>query len=532
MAILPFLHSLRRRLALAALAAGAWAAPAHAAAPAADPEALLAAFRPAPIAWAPCPELQELECGVLRLPQDYRQPHGRSFGMAVVRARSTDPARRVGVLFTNPGGPGGSGVDFIIGGVAVRAPLVARLRERFDLIGFDPRGAQRSDAVRCRIEFAAPPAGAGDDALRAYFDDVGRRYASACRQQSGDFVFTLSANNVARDMEMLRRALGEREISYAGLSFGTQLGAVYASMFPKRVRAMLLDAGVAPATGGDALLDFWTEHTAGFDFAFTRLDQLCLQDSRCPLHAKGVKVAFDELVVRLRAAPVRVGSVVLTPISLNAQVGGALYSESAWPAIAAALSAALDHDYAPLVSLNAGAGQSDGLQAQTPTLCGTYAARSRAERTLPVDATFTAAFPRFYGRTVQHLPSERFGIAFAMALCSDWPAAEETVIADLDGRLAVPPLVIANDFDNATPPAWSRQLANVLGSPGSVLRYRGGGHGIATSGLPCIDDAIVAYLGDRQLPAEGSACDARPLVSTPKAVAPAARSFAPRRLGR
>ncbi len=531
MVIRQLLQALRRQLAPAALAAGALAASAQPAAPAADHEAQLAGFRPAPIAWSPCPELPSLECGVLRLPQDYRQPHGRSFGMSVVRAKASDPARRVGVLFTNPGGPGYSGVDFIMGGVAFNAPLVARLRERFDLIGFDPRGVQRSDAVRCRIDFGPPPADAGDAALGAYFDEVGRRYAAACRQQSGNFAFTLSANNVARDMEMLRRSLGEGQISYAGQSFGTQLGAVYASMFPKRVRAMVLDAGVAPATGGDSLLDFWTEHTAGFDFAFTRLDQLCQQDSRCPLQAKGVKAAFDELVARLRARPVPMGKDLLTPIELNAVIGGALYTEAAWPAIVASLKAALDQDYAPLLALNAGAGQSDGLQALTPTMCGTYASRGRAERTLPTDATFTAAFPRFYGRTVQNLPSERFGIAFAMALCSDWPAAEETVILDLHDKLAVPPLVIAGDFDNATPSAWSRQLASALGSPRSVLRYRGGGHTVATSGLKCTDDAIVAYLSEQQLPAEGSSCPARPLVFTPRAIAPAARSFAPKRPG-
>jgi pimeloyl-ACP methyl ester carboxylesterase len=525
-------HSLRRCLAPAALAALAGAAFAQSAPQPVDEEAQSSMFRPAPIAWAPCAEFPALECGVLRLPQDYRQPHARSFGMAVVRAKATHPGKRIGVLFTNPGGPGRSGVNNVIGGVAVNAPIIGRLRERFDIIGFDPRGDDRSDRVHCKIEFGAPPVDAGDTALAAYFDDVGRRYAAACRQQNGDFVFTLSVNNVARDMEMLRRALSESQISYAGSSFGTQLGAVYASMFPKRVRAMVLDAGIAPATGGDSLIDFWTEHSAGFDFAFTRLDLLCQHDSRCPLQAQGVKTTFDALVARLKAAPVTVPGGVLTQVELNKVVGEALYRERAWPAIVSALKAALDRDYAPLLALDSGSGQSDGDQALTPTMCGSYAARVRGEDALATDATFTAAFPRFYGRTIQSLPGDRFGIAFALALCSQWPAAEETVIRNLHNKLAVSPLVIAVDFDNATPPAWSRQLASALGAPHAVLRYRGGGHGVAASGVRCTDDAIVAYLGELEMPPEGSVCAASPLAFAPRAIAPAAHSFAPTRRGR
>jgi pimeloyl-ACP methyl ester carboxylesterase len=227
-------------------------------------------YRPSSIAWAARPEFSSLECGVLQLPMDYRQPGGQTFGMAVIRARATHPQQRIGVLLTNPGGPGVSVVNSLIGGIALKALILSRLRERFDIISFDPRGVERSHAVRCPVPYGDVPAAANGAAVAAHFDDLGRRYAAGCAQQSGPFVFTLSMNNIARDMEMLRRSLGEPQIGYVGLSFGTQLGAVYASMFPQRLRALLLDASISPETGGDALQDFWVEHSAAFEAGFRR----------------------------------------------------------------------------------------------------------------------------------------------------------------------------------------------------------------------------------------------------------------------
>jgi pimeloyl-ACP methyl ester carboxylesterase len=474
-----------------------------------------AAWRPSTIAWAPCPEFASLECGTFDVPADYARPQGARFSIAVVRARATDPARRIGVLVTNPGGPGGSGVDFIIGGVAAQAPIVARLRERFDVIGFDPRGVKRSDAVRCDFDRPQPPADADNAALAAFFDDLGKRFAASCVQGSGERVFTLGPANVARDIDVLRRALGESTINWAGLSYGTLLGAYYASMYPQRLRATLLDAGVAPQVDGDALLDFWTEHTASFDFAFRRLDLVCRRDAACPLREAGVVAVYDELFARLKAQPQRMGDATLSHLDISVAVGAALYVEAAWPAIVFALHAARGADYAPLLQLTQTFGDSrppGSVSALMPKMCGIYGARLPGSALLEVDATFTAAYPRFLGRAGSAAPvTQSFQVAYATALCNAWPAAEPSPIRDLRRRLAHPPLVIAGDFDNATPPAWSRRLADKLGWPTAVLRYEGGGHGVATSGMPCTDDAIVDYLAELKLPAPGASCPAAKL---------------------
>jgi pimeloyl-ACP methyl ester carboxylesterase len=178
-------------------------------------------YRPDPVQWRPCPENATLECGTLILPVDYREPQGETFELAVLRAGVTDPARRIGVLMTNPGGPGVSGVDSLLRGIAIQAPIIARLRERFDVIGFDVRGSHRSRAVRCDVEPTGAPTNLDDAALISFFNHFGQRVAQACLEQNGQFITTLSTNTIARDMDVLRRALGEKQLSYAGSSYGT-----------------------------------------------------------------------------------------------------------------------------------------------------------------------------------------------------------------------------------------------------------------------------------------------------------------------
>ena len=466
--------------------------------------AALDAIAPGAIDWAPCPELASVECGVLRLPVDYRQPHGASFGLGVMRARGTNPAKRIGALFINNGGPGASAIDFVFGGIAAKAPIIDRLRERFDLVAFDPRGATRSNPVACRLPLEPIPPGADAAARAAFLDDYGKRWAQACLESGGAFVHSLSLDNTVRDMEMLRRALGEPTISFAGVSYGTLLGGIYASTFPRRMRAMVLDAGVTPETRGGALLDFWTEHLAGFEFALRNLDVRCREDARCALRDTGVVAAYDEVSARLKQQPVEVEGLRLDHPALADAVSEALYSERRWPSIVSALHGAQRGDHALLASLVKASTPGSG--ATIATLCGSYATRLPALEVMAIDATHHAAYPRF-----ADLAYAPLGVAARVAACNTWPAAEPTPVRNLARVLANPPLVIANDFDPATPPAWSRRLSEALGFGGAVLRYRGGGHGVATSGHPCVDDAIVSYLAGLELPPAGSTCAAMPL---------------------
>ena len=471
-------------------------------------------FHPAAIKFAPCPEnpgAAGVECGKLAVPVDYDKPRGESVGVAVIRAKATDPGRRIGVLFANPGGPGGSGVDFILTGLQV--PGVLRLRERFDIVSFDVRGSHRSRPVRCEVEPAGAPTDLDDAALATFFDDFSRRVAKACLEQNGPFITSLSTNNIARDMDALRRALGERQITYVGLSYGTVIGSVYASLFPQRVRAMTLDAGVAPEFR-DSFVEFWSEHSAAFEVAFRRLDQLCRRDPACRLRETGVVAAFDAVTARLKAEPALSGDgTALTDAEVRNVTGELLYIERFWPIIVDALADAFTGDYAQFFQLApvfAPTGV-DGIplalntktfSAHTAIFCNDYGTRRPATEYLPVDEAVGALQSRLYGR---------FFVASGVGRCAAWPKADPPIIQNVKGRVDTPILLIGNDFDNSTPLSWTRSLARALGMERSLIRYQGVGHGVLTKDTACIASVFEPYLFDLTVPAEGFSCPAQPI---------------------
>ncbi|HEY8462381.1 MAG TPA: alpha/beta hydrolase [Blastocatellia bacterium] len=472
-------------------------------------------FVPAAVKFAPCPEAPGaagVECGKLVVPVDYDRPHGESVSIAVIRVKATDPGKRIGALFANPGGPALSGIDFILAGL--QTPTFRIVRECFDIISFDVRGSHRSRTVRCEVEPAGVPVDLEDAALAQFFDDFGRRVAGACIEQNGAFITSLSTNNIARDMDALRRALGERQISYVGISYGTALGAVYASLFPRRVRAMALDAAMAPEFR-DSLVEFWAEHSAAFELAFRRLDNACRRDPACRLRETGVVSAFDAVTARLKAEPVTYGDgALLTDIEARNVVGELLYFErQGWPLIVEALADALDGDYALFFQFAptfSPAGE-DGVpialntrtfRALTAIFCNDYGTRRPAAEYLPVDEAAGALQSRLYGR---------FFVAAGAGRCAAWPKADPPIIRNVKGRVSSPILLIGGDFDNATPLAWARSLARALGMEQSLIRYQGGGHGVVTRGDACIDSVTIPYLFDLTIPAKGFSCPAQPI---------------------
>lgn len=475
--------------------------------PISDPLTIAAEhYRPGRIAWQPCPEHAAVECGTLTLPVDYAQPQGETFAMAVARTRASDPSRRIGVVFTNPGGPGISGVDFITGAV-VNAPFFAPYRERFDIVSFDPRGVGRSRPVQCvpgRIEI---PDDASDEQLAAAFDAFSRSYAEECLRLDGPFVTKLSTNNVARDMDVLRRALGERTVTYAAGSYGTQLGAVYASLFPRRLRAIALDAGIAPT-----FRDFYVEDTAdqmaGFEKELQRIAVLCSRAAACRLREQGVVTAFDELRAKLDAAPFTTPSgVVLTGKSLVSAAYALLYRESLAPLLVDMVANGLDGDYTLIIQILPAVDAGLEVGAIYAIRCNDYGSRRAAADYLPVDAVEGARNPRFFGR---------FYLAYRLATCAHWPTADPPIIRNVAHKLDVPILLIMNDFDPATPPVWMRSLAFALGMESTVVRYQGGGHTFPKNNA-CMGAIFADYLFDLRLPPEGATCPGQPISFAPSA---------------
>ncbi len=464
----------------------------------ADPER----FVPKPVSFSPCVEDQRLECGMLTVPVAYGDPNGATIQIAVIRAKATKPAERIGVMVGNPGGPGFSGVDFILGGV--NAPIFKTVNERFDIVGFDPRGVSRSEPVHCFVDPAGDPTEIDPGERAQFFDDFGTRIANACLDQNGSVILSMSTNNAARDLDTLRRALGEEQISYVGLSAGTYLGAVYASLFPQHVRAMLLDAAFPPEFH-DNLVEFLSEQAAAFELVFQHVDQLCAADATCPLHDAGVVRTFDQLRARLAADPVTSPrGQVLTDVELRNVVADSLYGESGWPTMVQALARARSGDFryffanadSALINIRL-ALDTTVFDSYDVMFCNDNGTRRPAADHLAVDQTRGMLFPRFFGP---------FYISGETARCGSWPSVDTPIIRNARGRIANPILFVGNDFDPATPLSWTRSLAHVLGAERNLVRYTGGGHGLVTRGNACMDAITAAYLFELTIPPEGTTC--------------------------
>lgn len=268
------------------------------------------------VRWNDCDEGDEgdegLQCATYALPLDYRHPRAGTVRLALNRAPATGPDR-IGSLFLNPGGPGGSGVDFLA--AVAGAPQLEELRQHFDLVGFDPRGTNRSTpAIACepvarsvrRFDRALGRPGAArttQDALRE-----GRQFAASCQRRSGRLLGFMGTEYAARDLDQLRAAVGDDQLSYLGLSYGTYLGAVYADLFPGRVRAVTLDGSVDPFAYGDDFLGLLGLNYRASERSVDAFLAWCSRHpARCQFGEGAAGEALDALVARLDDHPITRG---------------------------------------------------------------------------------------------------------------------------------------------------------------------------------------------------------------------------------
>ena len=320
-------HPIRRRLAsglvavatVAALLPGspvlspASAAPTRAAEAGEAPESGADVGSVPAIRWKTCKDDQRLQCATYAVPLDYRNPAAGTVKLAVNRLPAKGPGR-IGSLFLNPGGPGGSGVDFVAG--VAEGPATKELRQHFDLVGFDPRGTNRSTpSIVCepvarsvrRFDQALGQPGAERtvaDALRE-----GRQFAASCQKHSGDLLPFMGTEYAARDMDLLRAAVGDDQLSYLGLSYGTYLGAVYADMFPTRVRAMAVDGTVDPFQLGDDYLGILGANYRASERSVDAFLAWCsAHASDCRFGNGDAEGALDALVAHLDAQPLTKGT--------------------------------------------------------------------------------------------------------------------------------------------------------------------------------------------------------------------------------
>lgn len=444
-----------------------------------------------------------MECATLQVPLDYDNPY-QTINIALNRIRGRAAHDRLGALLVNPGGPGASGRELVRG---VVAGLPGGLADRFDVVGFDPRGVGASEpALRCVAAedfYRAPrpdqvPADRRDESVLI---DRARGYAQACGERWGWMLPHMTTENSARDMDLIRAALGESKISFLGYSYGTYLGAVYATLFPDRLRRLVLDSVVDPRG-----IWYRSNLTQSIAFQSRHRDFLKWTARHNPVYRigateKAVAFAWDAMRARLAGRPA--GGVV-GPSELDDiyTVGG--YSDVVWPQLARAFSAYVKR------------GETDALlNAYRKHVDSDAKAENSYAVYLAVQCS-DAAWPRDWERWRTDMiranvkaPFLTWPNAWYNAPCAFWPQQGGTPVRVHDSSKLPPILLIQGERDAATPYAGALRMRSLLRGS-RLLVVPGGNHGVSLSGNTCVDRRLAAYLRDGVLPGEARRAEAVP----------------------
>ncbi|WP_455356926.1 alpha/beta hydrolase [Streptomyces sp. SYSU K217416] len=458
--------------------------------------AALRSFYAQTIAWKACDG--GVQCGRLTVPLDYADPDAGTIQLALVRRPATNPAHRTGSLLFNPGGPGESGVKAVQD--HTNEYFTTRLRSRFDLVGFDPRGVGQSAPIRCRS--AAPPADSGpvdgtpDDPAEVdrYLASL-KDFAAACQAGAGARLARVSTIEAARDMDVLRAVLGDARLHYLGLSYGTYLGALYAEQFPDWVGRLVLDAAFDPRINA---LDSLRDQAAGFQLALEAFLADCATRTDCPLgtDVPGARQHLAELLARLDHTPLPVGEQdTLDKDTALWAISDALYSKQAWPRLEEALRQARAGHGADLLELITIPYADNFWDALTAVTCLDW------PPALTSTEQVQAQLPSF------RQASSVFGEWFAWRGlgCADWPVKPVGTPHKVTAPGTPPILVLGTTRDPATPYAGAKGLAEQLAS-GVLLTHDGDGHGAYNIGSSCVDDTVDAYLIEGRPPTKGIRC--------------------------
>lgn len=440
------------------------------------------------------------QCAEVTVPLDYQQPQGRTLTVAISRLKAADPGQRRGIMLSNPGGPGGPGLGLPL---KMRPKLSPDVLARYDLIGMDPRGVGRSNPVDCAwpVGFMLRSSGldrAGFDRTVALQADLARR----CARTQGDTLRHITTRNTARDMDVVRGAMGERKISYFGYSYGTYLGSVYTQMFPRRSDRIVLDSAVdskrysqqmvrdmGPAN--ERALDDWAAWTAARDGEY-RLGRTAAQ----------VRGAVEELIRRSARQPIPIGEYRvdehMLPMVLFEQVGDTRLNTALAETVRVLADAADGKQVSPspglLASLHVLSRRDPNAQlsGQAAIMCGDAAVRRD---------------PEWYWRNIQRSRASQpvFG-AFANGInpCAFWAEpAEAPVIV----RNSVPALIVQATEDTRTAYDSGVDLHRAMSGSRLITLPGVRAHGLF-SRYPngCMENAVNTYLRDGVLPSGDLTC--------------------------
>lgn len=440
------------------------------------------------------------QCTWVKVPIDYAKPDGDTTRLRV-KVHPGDGATRS--LFVNPGGPGGSAIDF---SDTMYNRLPDDVLQTYDVVGVDPRGVGLSSPLKCLSdeefdEFVASDPDPEGDADIAELTEASTELGRACLDNSGPLAAHVSTVEVARDMDVVRALLGRKTFDWFGASYGTLVGAVYAELFPKNVGRMVLDGAIDPSE--DAVEGSFAQAT-GFQRALKAYLDDCVKSDDCPLgnDADAGVTKIADLLDQLGDKPLKVGDRELTEGHAFFGIAVTLYDKSTWEYLTTALEGVFDGDGTFMLQLSDayfdrradGSYGSNGNQVIYAVNCldgGDVLTLEQTKAQLP---RFTKASPVFG-------PSLVWG---AMG-CPNWPAKVTNPVPEIDAEGAAPIVVIGTTRDPATPYESAEALAEQLDS-GVLLTRDGDGHTAYMSGNDCISKAVDDYLVDGTVPPDGKVC--------------------------
>ncbi|MFC5108528.1 alpha/beta fold hydrolase [Kibdelosporangium philippinense] len=477
----------------------------------------VSAAQEASLTWSDCGD--GFECSSVSVPVDYDNPSGSRIDLAVIKLPAGDSAKRIGTLFVNFGGPGASGLQRLRERAKWPWLFSDELRSRFDIVSWDPRGIANSAAVRCfdtlaeqQEFFAEFPEMPVDLAGEAPFYEKSKELAYRCEQQAGPVLKHVSTANTARDLDMLRRAVGEEKISYHGISYGTHLGAIYANLFPNRIRAMVFDGSMAFAgnavgrgdSGFKVPLDTRQDVSRGVAETHEQFLKLCAESGpKCAFSGGDLKAKYAAIAERAKLGPITIegdeGPETWTWSGIS-NMAWDYASVSAWPDLAKL--------YQRLYDARDTAARKSG-EPYTSNRSEAFNAIQCSDSNFPTD---TAIYSTYAMSEDQRIPYFGRLSVFDMMSCAFWSAKDtDRYTGPWNRRTSAEILVLNNRYDPSTPLHGAIDGAKDL-ARARIFVTEGYGHSTMLAPSTCTEQVKREYLIAGKFPAAGKVCklDANP----------------------
>lgn len=455
------------------------------------------------VEWSNC---DDLDCATVTAPLDWSEPDAGEIELAIVRHRA-DGGSPQGSLLVNPGGPGGSGVEFVRDSLAyaVGQPII----DAYDVVGFDPRGVGESSAVTCvepaeldEYLYGLAEAERGTDAWITEVGESAAEFGQACADETGELLANVDTVSAARDLDLLRAVLGDEQLTYLGYSYGTFLGATYAGLYPDKVGRLVLDGAIDPAASNTEVTQ---AQAVGFEQSLTAYLTDCLSGTECPFTGtvdEGMN-EVSELLASVDASPLRGsdGRMVGADTLLTAIIY-TLYSQDSWPYLSDMFESVMfgDADVALAYADGYNGREADGTYRDNSTEsfsainCLDYQYQSDVEVMRERAAQVAEAAP-IIG------PYMGYGDIG----CDNWPYEGDRDREPIHAPGAAPIMVVGTTGDPATPYHWAEALAAQLDS-GVLVSYEGEGHTAYNKSNSCVNDAVERYLLDGTVPEADPMC--------------------------